>query len=357
MCCRMNRYLFYSLSCLSILLAAMLLTGCVTPIPLAQEAPDLSYKAKSSMVVAAIDERHILAQGKPPTYIGRAHGLFGIPSDMQAYPWFVSDKNKKEQTLAQALEERIVVGLNNEWWQLVAAGYTTRPTKEETLTLLADHNAKRLLVLSITQWVISINLNWVNAFNFDWGYRFDVLDEQGVVVTTISDLGRDVVDEEAKQSYQNLVKLAFRERLIKIFERPEVKAALTNTTIPKDMYMQPSSPTVQPSSPIVQPSSPIVRSSSQTVRGNQAEGMLHYIIAPRPSWLREVDARDNDDCESIMSITKNVGGTGDVSKLVKSAKNSAMTEAINNGADSYFIVNTESKAFGASVTLEALKCN
>jgi hypothetical protein len=384
---------------LIILLAAMLLTGCVTPIPLTQEAPDLSYKAKSSMVIAAVDERHILAQGKPPTYIGRAHGLFGIPSDMQTYPWFVSDKNKKKQTLAQALEERIVVGLNNEGWRLVAADYTTRPTKEETVTLLADHNAKRLLILSITQWVVSINLNWVNAFNFDWGYKFDVLDERGVVVATISDLGRDVVDEEAKQSYQNLVKLAFRERLIKIFERPEVKTALSKTTIPKDMYLppssstvqpssstvqpssstvQPSSPTVQPSSPTVQsssptvqpssstvqPSSPIVppssstvQSSSQTERGNQTQGMSHYIIAPRPSWLRAVDAQDKDDCESIMSITKNVGGTGDVSKFVKRAKDSAMIEAINSGADSYFIVDSESKAFGASVTLEALKCN
>ena len=389
---RINRYLSSSLLCLSTLPLAILLTGCVTPIPLAQEALDLSYKSTSSMVVAVIDERHILAEGKPPTYIGRAHGAFGIPSDMQTYPWFVSDKSKKKQTLAQALEERIVVGLNDEEWQLVAAGYTTRPTKEETMALLATYSAQHLLLLSITQWVVSINLNWVTAFNFDWGYRLNVLDEQGIVVTTITDLGRDVVDEEAKQSPQNLIKLAFRERLIKIFERPEVKTALNKTTIVEDMYLPPSSPAVRPSSPAVQPSSQTVQPPSQAVqppsqtvqspsktvqpsiqtvqppsqkvqppsqmvRSNQAVGMPHYIIAPRPSWLRAVDARDKDDCESIMSITKNVGGTGDVSKLVKSAKNSAMTEAINSGADSYFIINTESKAFGASVTLEALKCN
>jgi hypothetical protein len=176
--------------------------------------------------VAVVDERDLLVQDKPPTYIGRAHGTFGIPSDMQAYPWFVSDKSKKKQTLAQALEERLVVGLNDEGWQLVSAGVATRPTKDEAVSLLVTHNTERLFVLSITQWFVSVNLNWVTAFNFDWGYRLDVFDAQGDVVARVEDAGQDVVDEKAKESYQNLIKLAYRERLIKIFERPEVRTAL-----------------------------------------------------------------------------------------------------------------------------------
>jgi hypothetical protein len=54
----------------------------------------------------------------------------------------------------------------------------------------------------------------------------EVLDEQGRVVANIDDSGRDVVDEQADQSPQNMLKLAFRGRLIKILERPELKAAL-----------------------------------------------------------------------------------------------------------------------------------
>ena len=223
---RMNRYLPSSLLCLITLLVVLLLTGCVTPIPLAQEAPDLCYKASRSMVVAVIDERDLVAQGKPPTYIGRAHGTFGIPSDMQTYPWFVSDKEKKNQTLAQALEERIVVGLNDEGWQLTAVGVTKHPTKDEAVSLLVVNDAQRLLVLSITQWFASINLNWVTAFNFDWGYKLKVFDEQGVVLANIMDSGQDVVDEDAKQSPQNTIKMAYRARLIKILERPDVRAAL-----------------------------------------------------------------------------------------------------------------------------------
>ncbi len=215
-----------SLSVIILLAAGALLTGCVTPIPLAQEAPDLNYKATRTVVVTVLDERDVLAEGKPPTYIGRAHGAFGIPSDMQVYPWFVSDKAKKDQTLAQALQDRIVVGLADEGWQITAADFPKFPGKDQVVSLLAERGSDRLIVLSLTKWYASINLNWVSAFNFDWGYKLEVLDAQGTSIASISDSGRDVVDEKADQSPQNMIKLAYRERLIKILERPEVQAAL-----------------------------------------------------------------------------------------------------------------------------------
>ena len=69
------------LSAIVLLAAGALLSGCVTPIPLAQEAPDLGYNVTRPVVVTVIDQRDVLAEGKPPTYIGRAHGVFGLPSD------------------------------------------------------------------------------------------------------------------------------------------------------------------------------------------------------------------------------------------------------------------------------------
>jgi len=214
------------LPAITLLAAGMMLTGCVTPIPMAQEAPDLDYKVSRPVVVTVVDERDVLADGKPPTFIGRAHAALGIPADMQVYPWLVSDKTKKDQTLAQALQERIVVGLNNEGWQLTGADFIKLPSKDEAVALLAARNAERLLVMSITKWFVSINLNWVTAFNFDWGYKLDVFDPKANTVTSISDSGRDVVDAKADDSYQNQIKMAYRDRLIKILERPEVRAAL-----------------------------------------------------------------------------------------------------------------------------------
>jgi hypothetical protein len=215
-----------SLPAIILLTAASMLAGCVTPIPLAQEAPDLSYKSTAPMVVSVVDKRDLLTEGKPPTFIGVAHSVFGIPSDMQAYPWFVSDKTRKDQTLAQALEERVVVGLNDEGWQLTGAALTKPPTKDEAVSLLAARSAQRLLVLSLTQWYVSINLNWVSAFNFDWGYEIEVLDAQGAAIASIKDSGRDVVDAQGDQSWPNMIKIAYRDRLIKILERPEVRTAL-----------------------------------------------------------------------------------------------------------------------------------
>lgn len=203
------------------------LAGCVTPIPLEQEAPDLSYKSTYPIVISIVDERDVLKQGKEPTYIGRAHGAFGIPSDMHTYPWFVTDKGKKKQTLAEAVEERIVFGLNDEGWKMIPSDQAEPTSKAEAKSVLTSNGAHRLLILTITQWFVSVNLNWVTAFNFDWGYRFDVRDEMGDTVSTFSDSGRDVVDEDAKQSPQNTIKMAFRDRLIQILENPQLKSALS----------------------------------------------------------------------------------------------------------------------------------
>jgi len=119
-----------------------------------------------------------------------------------------------------------VVGLNDEGWQVASADTGTRPTPDEARALLESRGAQRMLVLSITQWFASLNLNWVTAFNFDWGYRVEVLDAQGATIADFADSGRDVVDAQADQSPQNMLKLAFRDRLIKILERPDPRAAL-----------------------------------------------------------------------------------------------------------------------------------
>jgi len=79
------------------------LAGCVANTPLAQQSPDVGYSVKRNVVVAVFDQRPELAEGKPVTYIGRAHSVFGIPADIQVYPWIAADKAKKDQSLANAI--------------------------------------------------------------------------------------------------------------------------------------------------------------------------------------------------------------------------------------------------------------
>jgi len=209
-----------------IAMTAALLAGCVTPIALDKESPDLSYKFAQPTAVAVIDDRDTLHDGKPPTFIGRAHSVFGIPSDMETYPWLITDKTKRGQTLAQALEDRIVVGLNDEGWQVAPVVLDSLPEVPDAAAVLRTNGSQRLVVLTLKRWFVSVNLNWVGAFNFDWGYRLVVYDPQGKMLVDVADAGRDVVDMQASESPQNMIKMAFRARLIKILERPELMTAL-----------------------------------------------------------------------------------------------------------------------------------
>jgi hypothetical protein len=195
----------------------LLLSGCVTPIALDKESPDVAYKVSRPISLSVLDDREWLREGKPPTFIGRAHGVFGIPSDMETYPWLISDKTKKG---------RIALGLNDEGWKVTSIESSANPDQATVTALLTSQGSERLVVLTLTQWFISVNLNWVGAFNFDWGYRLAVYDQQGKSLLGVEDQGRDVVDMQASESPQNMIKMAFRARLIKILERPDLQSAL-----------------------------------------------------------------------------------------------------------------------------------
>ncbi len=206
--------------------ATALLAGCVTPLPIERTAPDLSYKVTRPVTITVIDTRDVLADGKPATYVGKAHAVFGIPADLQVYPVLTQDKAKKSQTLAQNLQERIAVGLNDEGWRMTPATFPKVPLKDEIASLAAANGTERVIVLTLKTWYFSINMSLVSDFNFDWGYNLHILDAQGATLADLTDNGRDVVDTKGSDSYGNQVNLAYRDRLIKIFERPEVKAAL-----------------------------------------------------------------------------------------------------------------------------------
>ena len=209
------------------LLLTVVLGGCVTPIKVRDQAIAPTYANAGTLLVAVVDERDSVLKGaKPPTYIGRVHVSFGIPVDMKVYPWVIEDSAKKHQTLAQALEERIVVGMKERGWKVISADLISAPSAEQVPQLLRERSADRLLVLRVTEWFVSVNLNWVGAFDFDWGVAVAVLGPSPNPLFSFKDAGQDVVELEAKQSPGNSVRLAYRARLTKIFERPDLQEAL-----------------------------------------------------------------------------------------------------------------------------------
>jgi hypothetical protein len=86
-----------------------LLTACVAPISIKDQAPKVSYSANEKVAVAAIDSRpNLTAEKKPPTYIGRAHTVFGIPTDMHVYPW-VALKDKRTSRWHRSLNRELLM--------------------------------------------------------------------------------------------------------------------------------------------------------------------------------------------------------------------------------------------------------
>lgn len=203
-----------------IVLIGLLLLGCVAHIPIEEQSPDLAYLSKDRLVISVVDERWRVQQGKPATGIGVVRSM-GIPSTAHTYPWYVDNKHKG-QTLAEALEDRIVYGLNDEGWNTVPAGFSSCPGPDEIDESLLQNQSEKLLILILKDWWCDINMNRISAFTFDWDATVEIYGKKGSLIESFSDAGRDIVDEEADDSWPNMIRRAYRTRLIQFLEKPEV---------------------------------------------------------------------------------------------------------------------------------------
>ena len=203
-----------------IILIGLLLLGCVAHIPIEEQSPDLVYHSKDRIVFSVIDERWRVQQGKPATGIGVVRNM-GIPSTALTYPWYVDNKHKS-QTLAEALEHRIVYGLNDEGWNTIQARFSSRPSSDEIEESLMENQSEKLLILTLKDWWCDINMSRVSAFTFDWDATVEIYGKNGSLIESFSDAGRDIVDEDAGDSWPNMIRRAYRARLIQFLEKPEV---------------------------------------------------------------------------------------------------------------------------------------
>jgi len=207
------------------------LVACVAPIPIKDQAPHLSYVVSKKVALALLDVRpDLTVDKKPPTFIGHAHVTFGIPMDIQVYP-MVALKDEKTFTLAQELEQRIAEGLQASGATVLrlpaGAHLDAASAKLASQSLGAD----RLILISLDAWYIDINMNWVGSFDLDWGYTVEICSGAGLPIATFKESGQDVTKEKATDSPRNMITAAFRARIEKLLERPEVRAALADSAI------------------------------------------------------------------------------------------------------------------------------
>ncbi|MCW8832636.1 MAG: hypothetical protein OQK09_12950 [Colwellia sp.] len=217
-----------SIKILLSIIFAVALTGCVTPIPLAEQTPKIAYKAQEKVVISVVDNRKRIKEGKPKNYVGKAHASFGIPVDWHVNQVLATEDGDKDKNLSQFLEHRLTTGLSNSGWNVVSANLDTPVNENNAKDILTEHDAQKMLVLDLQEWYFSINLNWVTAFNFDTDttiYVYEIADGK-TLEKEIKE--RDVIEEKASESPQNNVLRAYRDQLIDIFNDEEVKKALTD---------------------------------------------------------------------------------------------------------------------------------
>ncbi|QSX30416.1 MULTISPECIES: hypothetical protein [Shewanella] len=218
---------------LAAIMAITALSGCVSAIPIKEQVPTPEYVPSKSVIVAVVDERPQLAEGKPANFIGVAHGAFGIPVDWHVHQVLATEKTDKELTLAQWLENRIVNGLSSKGWQVKAVPFKALPTPVEASDVLKQNQASELMVLVLKDWYFSINLNWVSAFNFDTDTHLHVFEDGAGEVLYKQIKERDVIDEKASESPQNNVLRAYRDQLQQIFADPELRAIAIGEQAPR----------------------------------------------------------------------------------------------------------------------------
>ncbi len=208
-------------------ISTIILSGCVTPISIEEQSPNPTVSRQERIVISVLDNRkRVVEQGKEKTFIGIAHGAFGIPVDWHAGTVLATEKDDKKKTLSQFLESRLVKGFVEENWDALPAGVQSIENSDEALKLMEKNEAQKLLVVDLKEWYFSINLNWVTAFNFDTDSIVSVYEVQDGQLIEKRFKERDVIEEKADESPQNNILRAYHDQLLQIITDQEVKEAL-----------------------------------------------------------------------------------------------------------------------------------
>lgn len=205
---------------------AVILTGCVSPIPLSEQSPSPSYTPEDKILVSVLDNREKVKAGKPENFVGVAHGAFGVPFDWHVNQVLSTDEEDRDKTLSQFIEHRLIQGLKDKGWNVESVKVTPKVLDAEIEDLLVKNSAQKLLLLNLNIWYFSINLNWVSSFNFDTDALIQVYEIHNGKVLEKTVAGRDIIEEKSSESPQNNVLRAYKAQLLEILNDPEIKHAI-----------------------------------------------------------------------------------------------------------------------------------
>lgn len=204
--------------------AALGLAGCVTPMTAEQQSPVVSYQAQGRTLVAVVDDRARVREGKPANFLGFAR-VYGVPVDWTVRTIIVGED--KDLTMSELLGERVALGLSANGGTAEAVALSADASDSEAEALLRQHGANNLLTLHVREWHFDVNTSWVNAFRFN--SDFDVIVQRAGAGTVLRKTFTEnqAIDAQADNSWGNMILAAYQSKLQQALNDSEVNTALT----------------------------------------------------------------------------------------------------------------------------------
>jgi hypothetical protein len=206
--------------------AALFVAGCVTPLTVEQQSPAVQYQVPGRTLVAVVDSRERVAQGKATNFLGFAR-IYGVPTDWTVETLMFGTPEDKTKTMAELLASRVVTGVNGGGGSAEAVALSEVQSDAGAQGLLQERGASSLMTLLVRNWHFDLNTSWVGRFRFETDMDVIVQRVGAGTVLRKAFAENQAIEAEGENSWGNMLLDAYRDKLAQTLNDPEVRAALT----------------------------------------------------------------------------------------------------------------------------------
>ncbi len=202
-------------ACISLLLAAILLSGCVTPLTDADRTPAVSRAPQGSLAVGVLDRREkIVSGGKKDTWEGLGHGAYGIP---------YYHHTRSKLPVATYLAQMIARGFEARNARVNVVKLPPAGAVEAAKAQVSAAGAGRALFVVLKNWYVDYGNTSIELF---YDADVTVLDAQGGSIAFKNFEGSEVTEFGMMTSYDDQIEKAHKKRLQAILSDYAIAAAL-----------------------------------------------------------------------------------------------------------------------------------
>lgn len=197
------------------LAAAMILTGCVTPLTDADRTPGVAKALNGSIAVGVLDRREeIVSRGKKDTWEGLGHGVYGIP---------YHHHTRSKLPVATYLAQTIARGFKAKSAKTTVIHLPAAGDVESARSRVAASGAGRGLLVVLKKWYVDYGNTSIELF---YDAEVFVLDSQGRTLSSKNFTGSEVTEFGMMNSYYDQIEKAHTKRLQAILSDYAVVSAL-----------------------------------------------------------------------------------------------------------------------------------